>query len=249
MWNILASFALAALAIALAIMGSFFWPIYKLDVTERLLQRSLATDPNNPRHLARIALWWQHKAARCRGDEQTVAATTSLNYHERWLSCAAKSDWDHDYSHIKYIARMAVLAGEYDKATMYANRLLDIAASHPEKPFGNSLHWAHTILGFVAIRHGDVNAANEHLRQSAEGPSSPQLASLGPSMWLTDELVKQGETKAVAAYIVACRRFVDCDDECGPLGRWAATNRLRDLERWQRAAEAGQSPDFGRSVR
>lgn len=249
MRNILWSLLLTALAMPLALGSSIFWSIYKLNVTERKLQRSLAKDPNNPRHLVWIAYWWQCKATRCHGDEQTAAAAISLEYYERWLSIAEPSAWDHDYSRVKDMGRMAVLAGKYDKATLYADRLLDIAARHPEQPCGNSLHRAHTILGFVAIHDGDMNAANAHLRQSAEGPSSPQLGSFGPTMWLADELVRRGDTKTVAAYIVACRAFVDGDAALGPLGRWVATRRLRKLDRWQHACERGELPDFGRSIR
>jgi hypothetical protein len=66
---------------------------------------------------------------------------------------------------------------------------------------------AHIVLGKIALSHGDVGAASEHLRLASQSASrsSPTLSSLGPDTELVAALLKHGEKRAVVDYLRAMR--------------------------------------------
>ena len=95
-----------------------------------------------------------------------------------------------------------VLAGEL------ANTALSLAPSYKDNwNYGNAVHFAHTVLGLLALDAGDVRGAAERLRLSGDTPGSPQLNSFGPSMRLARELLRNGESVAILEYFKQCRRF------------------------------------------
>jgi hypothetical protein len=57
-------------------------------------------------------------------------------------------------------------------------------------------HWAHTTLGVIAARAGDVAEACEHLHESAAVRGDHRLSSYGPSFLLARELCALGEWEA-----------------------------------------------------
>jgi hypothetical protein len=68
-------------------------------------------------------------------------------------------------------------------------------------------HWAHTILGVIALRKGEPASALLHLRESARVVGEPRLSSYGPSFRLARETCTRGEWEAVADYLGACAAF------------------------------------------
>lgn len=78
--------------------------------------------------------------------------------------------------------------------------------------YANWTHWAHTALGVVAARRGDVSASCEHLRVSGQIVGDFRLRSYGPSFRLAQELVQREQWGAVAEYLTNCRTFWDPDD-------------------------------------
>jgi tetratricopeptide (TPR) repeat protein len=98
---------------------------------------------------------------------------------------------------------------DYDRAESAARALLDRADREPPSwNTGNRRFHAHTWLGRIALRHGDVPAALDHLRGSAQrNPGSPQLGSFGPNMSLAKELLERGEVDAVVAFFESCKSF------------------------------------------
>lgn len=77
-------------------------------------------------------------------------------------------------------------------------------------------HWAHTTLGVIAARQGDLAKAREHLRESAAIVHDYRLSSYGPSFLLARELCARNEWNAVADYLEACKTFWDTE----PLQDW-----------------------------
>jgi hypothetical protein len=94
--------------------------------------------------------------------------------------------------------------------------------------YSNWTHWAHTALGVVAARRGNVNAACEHLRVSSEIAGDHRLRSYGPSFRLAQELVQRAQWAAVAEYLRHCRVFWDPDE----------------LVEWLSQVEQQQLPEF-----
>ena len=134
------------------------------------------------------------------------------------------------------MAKAAFEAGAAAKAAAYAEELLAAAPQHPRDwNYGNALHDGHTVLGRLALRQGDIAKAREQLLDSARTPGSPQLRSVGPTMWLAKELLEKGEKDAVLEYLTLCRDF------------WA-TGAL-SLSTWSQEVREGRTPDFGLSLR
>jgi len=84
-------------------------------------------------------------------------------------------------------------------------------------------HWAHTTLGVVAARKGNVVEAIQHLRESASVGSDFRLSSYGPSFLLARELCGHGELDAAADYLQACAAFWNPE----PLRNWVEQLRQR----------------------
>jgi hypothetical protein len=68
--------------------------------------------------------------------------------------------------------------------------------------------WAHTTLGVLAARRGDIALAKQRLRESAAVKGDHRLSSsYGPSFLLARELCALGEWDAAADYLEACATF------------------------------------------
>ena len=149
----------------------------------------------------------------------TCELPDSSNLYQRWVNLSE--------------AAMACLEkGRLDEAAARARELLLRAESHREDwNYGNAVHKGNMVLGRVALRRGDINAAKYHLMASGRTPGSPQLDSFGPNMTLAKELLEGGERDAVVAYLNDCSHFWKMDR--GKLKQWAAL------------AEKGLVPDFG----
>ncbi len=121
--------------------------------------------------------------------------------------------------------------GDLELADSISREALRLAPSFTDNwNYGNALHFAHTVLGLVALERGYAEAAVEHLRLSAEMPGSPQLNSFGPSMRLARELLRRGHAEAVLAYFTQCRAF------------WRMGQTW--LHIWEKKVQRGAMPTF-----
>jgi tetratricopeptide (TPR) repeat protein len=129
------------------------------------------------------------------------------------------------------MARAAFDAGEMEKAKSCATTLLESLDRDIEGwNYGNVIHDMNIILGRVALREGDIEAAKHHLVEAGRTPGSPQLESHGPELKLAQELLDQGERETVLQYLALCSMFWREDD-----GR---------LNRWTKALREGNTPDL-----
>ena len=131
---------------------------------------------------------------------------------------------------------MAFDAGDFEKARVYAERLLKQAGSDPTQwNYGDAVHKGNLMLGRIAVREGRLADAVTFLRASAEIPGSPVLSSFGPNMTLAKDLLEYGEREAVLAYFEMCRAF------------WKMGGDR--LDAWTRDVQAGNVPNFGANLR
>jgi hypothetical protein len=132
------------------------------------------------------------------------------------------------------MAKAAYAAGSLEKAARYANDALEAATHGVFWWTGDAIHQGNIVLGRLALRRGDLEAAKRYLLSAAKTPGSPTLESLGPNMGLAKDLLEKGESGTVLQYLNDCGSF--WKGSRGKLAEWTALIR------------AGLKPDFGTNV-
>ena len=161
--------------------------------------------------------------------QRRATAARALADFERALALATN---DERSMYLADAAEVAFVSGAIEAARKHANELL--ATAVPGRwDHGNAVHHGNTVLGRIALRDGDLEAARRHLLASA-AEGSPQLDSFGPDMDLAKELLEKGERQAVLAYFDSCEKFWELGKE-----------RLAD---WRALVNAGRMPDFGANL-
>lgn len=126
--------------------------------------------------------------------------------------------------------------GDHQGARKLANSLLEDAEGFPKDwNYGNAIHAANIVLGRIAVKEDDLEAAGKYLTAAGNTPGSPQLDTFGPDMNLARELLAAGEKKIVQRYFELCAKFWKMND-----GR---------LKQWSELAESGKIPEFGPNLR
>ncbi len=103
----------------------------------------------------------------------------------------------------------ALEAGDLDHAEAHALEML-AAAEAPDVdgwPPDDRRHRAHTILGYVHLRRGDIDGAEGELLRSSEVEATPALGSFGPDLGLAWELLLAGRVDAVGEFAQRFSRF------------------------------------------
>ena len=134
---------------------------------------------------------------------------------------------------LRYLGTSAFHAGNIDKATAYAEKMLE--ENVEDWNYGNRIHFGNLTLGRIALLEGNIEEAKSRLLAAGETPGSPQLNSFGPDMTLAQELLEHGEADVVIEYLSLCSEFWELDR-----GR---------LEGWTAQIKNGQTPDFGSALR
>jgi tetratricopeptide (TPR) repeat protein len=143
---------------------------------------------------------------------------------------------------------MALAAGQLEKAVDGANRLLALAQQYQNDwNYGNAINEAHTVLGRVFLKNGDVQMAKFHLNQSSIDIATPQTTSFGPSLELAEELAKVGETACVLEYLDKFELLCGLDNQPAFDLRFAIKNgqqrdhaNVSELERYEVALHEHQ---------
>jgi len=147
---------------------------------------------------------------------------------------AAKDDHYRFYA-LRDAAKAAFELGKLEEARRYAQELLDLAPRFPDDwNYGNAIHDGHMVLGRLALRKDDLEAAKRELLLAGATPGSPQLDSFGPNVSLAKDLLERKEVDTVVQYFALCGRF------------WELENG--NLKRWAILAKAGEMPDFGANL-
>lgn len=102
--------------------------------------------------------------------------------------------------------------------------------------YGYQSHYAHIILGRLALLDGNVSDAEEFLRRAGKTKGYATLNSFGPNMMLARDLHRQGSKKAVLDYLDDCLKFWKFE---------RVNNNGNKVAAWKSAIAKGQEPDFG----
>src|SRR5215467_9877882 len=95
------------------------------------------------------------------------------------------------------LAKAAFAASDYSRAERYANEALGAARTGVFWWTGDAIHQGNIVLGRLALRRQDVEAAKRFLLAAGKTPGSGTLASLGPNMALARDLLERGESATV----------------------------------------------------
>ena len=207
-----------------------FFTIAEKDRTEEYLTKLRQIDPDNPEWCDRLGHLYALGSYTSAGPDVAQAKKSLASYEE----AMRKGKGDRRLSlWLEEAALAAVWAGELEKAERYATDVLSSAVEgRPSWNFGNALHHGNLVLGHVALRRGDVEAAGRFLIRAGKTPGSPQLNSFGPNMALALELAKKGQLEVVIEYMKQCKSFWN-----GP-----------ELGNWLSEVEQGVVPDFGANL-
>jgi len=135
------------------------------------------------------------------------------------------------------LARMtkaAYAAGNHEKAERYANEALEASTHGVFWWTGDAVHQGNIVLGRLALRRGEMDAAKHYLLAAGKTAGSPTLSTTGPNMGLAKELLDRHESAVVLEYLEDCGAF--WTGSRGKLAEWAALIR------------AGLRPEFGSNV-
>lgn len=129
-------------------------------------------------------------------------------------------------------AKAAFETGRLGHARQYAKEVLELASLFRDDwNYGNAIHDGNVVLGRIALRERDLEAAKQRLLDAGKTPGSPQLRSFGPNLSLARELLERKEMDVVLVYFGSCMEFWE-------MGR-------EKLRHWSILVKAGEMPDFG----
>jgi tetratricopeptide (TPR) repeat protein len=192
-----------------------FFLLEDQEIAERCLRQALIIKPSDTRmrrDLAHLYSLWDGHA------EQALA---------EYEKTSKKPDSKSVFYESTALPTAAFKAGQFEKAIIAAQRLLGLAKKNKQNwNYGNAVNEAHTVLGRIAVKRGDLEKAKYHLKESIMEIASPQTKSFGPSLDLARDLLAAGEKAAVLEYLDNFELL------CGVDNRWAFAIRFQ--------AECGQ---------
>jgi len=214
--------------IAVLVNAANFFRWDDRDKSEELLIKAQVLQPDNIDLTKRLASLYT--IGRFSGDSASKRwgqANKLLVQLERKLSDAAAET---DVSDILAdLAKASLDVGLIGKAKDYADRLLKTSST------SDSIYAGNQVLGWIALKAGDLDDAGKYLVASGQTSGSPALNSFGPGMKLAKELLEKGQKDAVLEYFELCGKFWIV----GP------TNPKNKLSEWKETVRADGVPDFG----
>jgi hypothetical protein len=137
---------------------------------------------------------------------------------------------------LRSAAKTAFKVGDLAKAEAWGEEMLKAARRDEGAAYyGDAIFYGHMVLGQVALRRGEMEAARMHLLESARTPGSPTLSSFGPNTSLARDMLKAGERDVVIEFLGLTKEF------------WKSP--YSDADRWIRTIRAGRIPDWRASER
>lgn len=234
------------------------WKAYKsfegprADADLPLLLAALKKDPKGPwaGYIAMKATLAQSEAGRATAEARTNLFRQTLSYlapARAILADALVGDEELQYHHDHLLSIMAKAAlesgsnlGEVKSA---AQEMLADNTNVKSWNYGNVIYDANTLLGRVALREGNLDAAKKYLVAAGKTKGSPQLNSFGPSFTLARELAEKGERDAVIEFLDLVGLFwANPAERKEENARNVATNNQKQLDTWKQQLRDGKIP-------
>jgi hypothetical protein len=213
-------------------------PVDALQLAETLLKHLQELEPGKPDSSLGLARIYELRGMSATSPAEKKALAQA-RYEQLVKAVGALPPADpHNSSQLLVLAGAALDVGELQRAQSIAQQLLELVPKLKADPrlswsVDGVVHHSQLILGRVALRQGNLEAAKAHLLDAARVSGGGSLSSFGPNMTLAKELLEKGESAAVLEYFELCRKF------------WSFSNRL---DPWIDAIHKGQMPNFGANL-
>ena len=136
---------------------------------------------------------------------------------------------------LNHAAKVSLNQGHDSDAKSFAEELERLAPNYREDwNYGNAVQDFNIVLGRLALKSGDVEAAKKRLLAAGHSTGSPQMDTFGPNMTLANDLLAKGEKAVVVEYFKLCKTF------------WE--NHRGKLDAWTKDVEQGRVPNFGANL-
>jgi len=147
---------------------------------------------------------------------------------------SAKDDYER-WAALGRAAKESLNQGHDAEAKALAEELQKLAPKYPKDwNYGNAVQDFNLVLGRLALKSGETDAAKKYLLAAGASPGSPQMNSFGPNMTLARDLLAKGEKDVVVEYFELCRKFWKMED-----GK---------LDQWKKDIDENRTPDFGANL-
>jgi hypothetical protein len=133
-----------------------------------------------------------------------------------------KLDQKHRYFGLSRLPRTAFDKGDWTQASQAIEEYFKIAKNYrgDRRHYGFGMHTAHVVLGQLALRSNDIEAAKARLMKAGQVEAAERLAEQGPDMALAMDLLKLGEKEAVLQFLKHCKRLWGDSPDSGLLSEW-----------------------------
>jgi beta-lactamase regulating signal transducer with metallopeptidase domain len=208
--------------------GNFFIQT-DIDLTINCYKKGRNLDLENAASWDRqLGLFYKLKMRRSSADESPSLADEALSSLE---SAHAETNVQQRSYLLPDLAKAALATDQLEKAAEYADQMLATTESMFK---GDLVYNGNFVLGMIAVKKGDIEAAEKYLLAAGDTTGSPVLNSFGPNMSLAKELLDRGRRDTVLTFLKKCYLF--WNKSTSPCGKW-----IQELEE-------GKKPDFRRNL-
>jgi hypothetical protein len=181
-----------------------------------------------------LALLVAPNIARSRSRE-SEAIYQKVNYVKAIAELKLATDEQSRFYALNRAAKSSLNQGQDTDAKCFAEELEQLAPKYKKDwNYGNAVQDFNIVLGSLALKAGDVEAARKRLLAAGRSPGSPQMNTFGPNMTLAQELLAKGKKAVVLEYFELCRKFWEMDE-----GK---------LDEWKKDIQHNRVPDFGANL-
>jgi peroxiredoxin len=170
-------------------------------IADRWLRRAIAIAPTAEEWKAQLAPLVRSEANRAEDPRERARLFSEA------IGFAAERDKS---TYLADLAKAEFEAGDDAAATRDARRVVEAAAELVKRnPFqaATMINAGNSVLGRIALAHGDVAEAQARLRASLDVAESTDFRFAGPDMTLAGDLADAGERDAVISYLESSREF------------------------------------------
>jgi len=174
----------------------------------RVIEMAVSQEPKNPTWRKRLAKQYIHAAEKGPTESSKLLVEKGLKEYEIFKQLSSQKCQRTEVM----IAEALLNAGEWRLSKEYSESVIGWTVEADDS--GNCRHTAHTLLGIIALSHGDdISQAEFHLAQSSIVNSGPVLRSFGPRLELANALLLKNRRLSVILFLLNFQKL-------WPRGRW-----------------------------